>query len=257
MPSQGHPGRLLPHYHQGWWVGHSSANLTHPCAGSEKNIKTGSIRIRSSTGSLRLAKDPKKAEVGQVSATKTRNQSRETYHPCNQKILSKETARGQRWHSAKRMPKEQALLQLGSYQLPTSFQGETTSSTTIYINTLPTRVRLSRGERRRHRTTRCRAGCRATETSTHVIQNCWRTNGARIKRHNAMSKAIAKELREKGWAVEEEPHIRTKAGLRKPDIIARRDDKGVIIDTQIISTTAEKQLTYHHKNKYGKEADLT
>ncbi|GLV38103.1 hypothetical protein CBL_10070 [Carabus blaptoides fortunei] len=103
------------------------------------------------------------------------------------------------------------------------------------INTLPSRIRVSRGARRNQREVQCRGGCQATETAAHVIQCCWRTHGGRVLRHNAVADRFTSELQAKGWTVVSEPHIQTTMGLRKPDIVASREQKGLVLDVQIVS----------------------
>ncbi|CAF4948388.1 unnamed protein product [Pieris macdunnoughi] len=87
-----------------------------------------------------------------------------------------------------------------------------------HINALSSRVRNSRGRRvGRESELNCRALCMVRETTAHVIQQCHRTHGGR----------------EKGWLAIEEPKIKTLRGLRKPDLIASKDDTGVIVDAQV------------------------
>lgn len=69
------------------------------------------------------------------------------------------------------------------------------------INALPTRVRTSRGQRGPNRSTHCRAECQRTETAAHVIQQCFRTYGGRIKRLDAFNNTLASFLREAGYTV--------------------------------------------------------
>lgn len=77
-----------------------------------------------------------------------------------------------------------------------------------HINTLPSRVRASRGRRNnREEGIRCRAGCMATETTTHIIQQCFRTHGGRIKRHDCVVGVVAKAMTDLGWTVEMEPKL--------------------------------------------------
>lgn len=126
----------------------------------------------------------------------------------------------------------------------------------IHINAIPSRIRTSRGQRNIKKT-ECRAGCALLETTAHTIQGCWRTHGGRILRHDNVSRAVATELRKIGYLVEEEPHLRTTEGLRKPDIIAVKDKAAVIIDTQIVSGATA--LSFVHKakrDKYGQNRDV-
>ncbi|GLV43789.1 hypothetical protein CBL_12316 [Carabus blaptoides fortunei] len=74
------------------------------------------------------------------------------------------------------------------------------------INTLPSRIRVSRGARRDQREVQC-----------------------------------------------PEPHIQTKKGLRKPDIVARRKQKGTILDVQVVS--GAKPLSKLHQDKAAKYQD--
>ncbi|CAK1550823.1 unnamed protein product [Leptosia nina] len=127
-----------------------------------------------------------------------------------------------------------------------------------HINALPSRVRNSRGRRvGRESELNCRALCMVKETTTHAIQQCHRTHGGRIERHNAVVRLVAAAMCEKGWSVIEEPKIRTSMGLRKPDLIASRDGVGVIVDTQIVS--GRKPLDDSHRDKckkYGSHEQL-
>lgn len=121
----------------------------------------------------------------------------------------------------------------------------------VRINSLPTLIRTSRGTRKERRAITCQAGCQATETAAHVIQVCHRTHGSRVKRYNAVCSVLVSALRDKGYKVTEEPHIKTPAGIRKPDIIAVKDGKVRVIDTQIVSgSTSIEEADERKKNKY-------
>ncbi|KAG7196446.1 hypothetical protein KM043_000117, partial [Ampulex compressa] len=120
----------------------------------------------------------------------------------------------------------------------------------IRINSLPTRIRTSRGIRRENRELRCRAGCHVTETAAHIIQACHRTHGGRIKRHNAICKVVAAGLRDAGWSVMVEPRIQTGEGLRKPDLVAHRDRQVEVIDAQIVSGATSLDDAHERKRRY-------
>lgn len=120
----------------------------------------------------------------------------------------------------------------------------------IRINSIPTRIRTSRGVRRADMDVMCRAGCRVTETTAHVIQGCHRTHGGRILRHNAVCKVLASGLRDKGWVVREEPILRTQQGLRKPDIVAVKEGVARVIDAQIVSGSRPLDEAHEIKRKY-------
>ncbi|GLV43786.1 hypothetical protein CBL_12313 [Carabus blaptoides fortunei] len=121
------------------------------------------------------------------------------------------------------------------------------------INTLPSRIRVSRGARRNQREVQCRGSCQATETAAHVIQCCWRTHGGRVLRHNAVADRLTSELQAKGWTVVSEPHIQTTNGLRKPDNVASREQKGLVLDVQIVS--GAQPLSQQHPVKAAKYDD--
>jgi len=108
----------------------------------------------------------------------------------------------------------------------------------VRANTLPTRIRTSRGMRREQYATRCRAGCNSTETAAHVIQGCFRTHGGRVLRHNAVCRILASGLRNAGWAVREEPAYVTAEGKRKPDLLCLLGSRAVVLDAQVVSGVA-------------------
>ena len=82
---------------------------------------------------------------------------------------------------------------------------------------------------------------------------CFRTHGGRILRHNAVCRVLASGLRDKGWEVTEEPHIPTRAGIRKPDLVAAKDDRVCVIDSQVVS--GQQPLSDAHKRKVAKHAE--
>ncbi|CAB0037416.1 unnamed protein product [Trichogramma brassicae] len=93
----------------------------------------------------------------------------------------------------------------------------------------------------------CRAGCGTTETAAHVIQGCHRTHGGRILRHDAICRIAVSSLRQLGWSVRQEPHFHTREGLRKPDVVAVKDQvvrcsmrKSSALHRPLTTRTAEK-----------------
>lgn len=127
-----------------------------------------------------------------------------------------------------------------------------------HINALPSRIRNSRGRRlARESELNCRAGCMVRETTAHTIQQCVRTHGGRILRHNKVAQVLKTAMVEEGWTVEEEPRVQTTRGLRKPDIIAVKDGAGVIVDVQVVS--GQRPLDDAHRDKrakYGNHDEL-
>lgn len=130
----------------------------------------------------------------------------------------------------------------------------------VRVNSLPTRIRTSRGIRRGLYATGCRAGCNSTETAAHVIQSCFRTHGGRVLRHNAVCKVLASGLRNAGWTVHEEPVYVTAEGKRKPDLLCLRDSRAVVLDAQVVSGATplgdahERKVRYYADNTSLREA---
>ncbi|KAK7870238.1 hypothetical protein R5R35_003507 [Gryllus longicercus] len=126
------------------------------------------------------------------------------------------------------------------------------------INCLPTAVRVSRGVRRAGRDVKCRAGCLETETAAHVIQNCHRTHGGMVRRHNTVCHVLAAGLRRKGWSVDEEPLIPTREGNRKPDLVCCKEDIVTVVDAQIISAVSSLNDSHRRKKQYyANNPDMT
>lgn len=123
----------------------------------------------------------------------------------------------------------------------------------VRANTLPTRIRTSRGMRREQYATRCRAGCNSTETAAHVIQGCFRTHGGRVLRHNAVCRVLAAGLRNAGWTVREEPAYITAEGKRKPDLLCLRDSKAVVVDAQVVSGASPLGEAHERKVRYYRD----
>lgn len=120
----------------------------------------------------------------------------------------------------------------------------------VLANTLPTRIRTSRGVRRGQYATGCRAGCNSTETAAHVIQGCFRTHGGRVLRHNAVCKVLASGLRNAGWTVREEPAYVTTEGKRKPDLLCMRGPRAVVVDAQVVSGATPLSDAHGRKVRY-------
>ncbi|CAL7932882.1 unnamed protein product [Xylocopa violacea] len=115
------------------------------------------------------------------------------------------------------------------------------------INALPTRSRISRGRRLERQ---CRAGCLAPETLNHVVQQCHRSHAARIKRHNALTHYMERNLRTMGFQVDSEPHFNTQEGLRKPDIVGSLGNTAFVIDAQVVGEQACLRRSHDQKVLY-------
>lgn len=96
----------------------------------------------------------------------------------------------------------------------------------------------------------CRAGCKTSETLTHILQKCPRTYGARIHRHNALATYLAGGLRKRGYQVLEEPIYATSLGDRKPDLVIIRDEQVMVLDVQVVGGGIS--LSQAHQSKVAK-----
>lgn len=120
----------------------------------------------------------------------------------------------------------------------------------VRINAVPSKARCNRGRNINTDDLRCRAGCGDIETPYHTIQQCFRTQGGRVLRHNCVCTRTSQFLRDHGYEVTEEPRINTDEGLRKPDIVAIKDGIGIVLDAQITSGTDLKRDHLTKVKKY-------
>lgn len=88
------------------------------------------------------------------------------------------------------------------------------------------------------------------ETLNHLLQVCYVTHTSRIKRHDAVVKLVARELDNKQFSVFAERLYQTPVGALKPDIVAFREDKIVVVDVQVIND--QFNLEEAHFNKVSK-----
>lgn len=73
-------------------------------------------------------------------------------------------------------------------------------------------------------------------------------------RHNAIVNTQEWTLKVQGWTVEtERPYSLPNGQALKPDIVAAREGKAVIIDAQVVSWTADLRMPYKAKRaKYNR-----
>lgn len=112
------------------------------------------------------------------------------------------------------------------------------------INALPTKSRTARG---RNKDRECRGGCGKVETLNHILQVCHRTHGPRIKRHDAITKFIGRNVTKIGYELIVEPKLSTEEGLRKPDLIAVSSATAVVIDAQVTNDICNLDLANKEK----------
>lgn len=123
----------------------------------------------------------------------------------------------------------------------------------LRINAMPTRSGTSRG---RPQNRLCRAGCMRAETLNHVLQQCHRTHGPRIKRHDALVSYVTRALESSSFRTCVEPKIETAMGLRKPDIIAIKGNRGLVIDAQVINDQWCLDRAHKSKIDYYREVEV-
>lgn len=83
---------------------------------------------------------------------------------------------------------------------------------------------------------------RQRATANHIAQVCQTTHGLRVKRHNAMVEMIHRSLERIGWTVEIEPRIRKGGTYLKPDIVAVKDNRYLVLDPIVTSTSSEMDI---------------
>lgn len=119
---------------------------------------------------------------------------------------------------------------------------------------LPTLARRAWG--RPEMNVQCRQGCSTSETAHHVMQECSRTHGGRVLRHDrALEMIHSMFVRKWGgtFTVEKEPHIQTSSGLRKPDLILHGGNDAVVIDLNVVG---KENMSEARSNKVAKYCDL-
>ena len=121
----------------------------------------------------------------------------------------------------------------------------------IRVGCLPTKSRTTRGTENDRM---CRGGCMKSETNYHIIQECHRTHGGRVNRHDHVVKELGKHFENRNYdRVLVEPRLKTSVGLRKPDLLLVKEGKATIIDVQI---TSGRSLEQYHAQKRAKYRDI-
>lgn len=121
----------------------------------------------------------------------------------------------------------------------------------IRAGCLPSKARTTRG---RTNSRSCRAGCMVSETNYHVIQQCQRTHGGRVHRHDRVVDLLSDHLnRRPSLTVLKEPRFRTQLGLRKPDLIIYNNEKATVLDVQVVSG---RNMERDHNAKIAKYRDI-
>lgn len=123
---------------------------------------------------------------------------------------------------------------------------------------IPTLARRAWG--RCAKDTKCRQGCDHKETIHHVLQECTLTHGGRVLRHNRALNYIHSFVVKK-WSetfnIEKEPHLQTRHGLRKPDLIFYGGSDAIVIDLQVVGRENMRQARCNKVAKYRDLPGLT
>ena len=143
------------------------------------------------------------------------------------------------------------LRQCGGHGILTNGTLLMTGSTFIAVmkirgNLMTTKAKLQRWHRGQDPS--CDS-CGRRETLAHILQVCPRSWGERIKRHKCVD--LAKGLPEKqGYSSLAEPVIKTRQGIRKPDLVVWRDEQAWVIDGIICSDNAVLDNQFQVKANY-------
>ncbi|GBN95224.1 Retrovirus-related Pol polyprotein from type-2 retrotransposable element R2DM [Araneus ventricosus] len=122
------------------------------------------------------------------------------------------------------------------------------------IACLPTAARCARGRPAKDKY--CRAGCPRKETLNHVSQACPRTYGKRIQRHEAVVNYLKRACENRGFEVTAEPLYKTSVGNRKPDLLAKKNGKILVIDAQVVGDAVDLERANNTKIYYRDNVEL-
>ena len=84
----------------------------------------------------------------------------------------------------------------------------------------------------------------------NIMQTCKYNYNNRIHRHNYVNNLLILLLNKQNYITILEPHIKTRNGLRKPDIITYKIDTAYIIDTTLSIDTIDTDTNYIQKTNY-------
>jgi hypothetical protein len=103
----------------------------------------------------------------------------------------------------------------------------------LRAETYPCKTVLARG--RAGMEVNCRRCLLTPETIGHVSGHCYAVKDYRIKRHNAIVRALKEKLKKNEWDVSIEPIITDENNCRwKPDILAINGTKALIVDPTVV-----------------------
>lgn len=127
----------------------------------------------------------------------------------------------------------------------------------LRTNTFESRVTLTRGLAVDKTCRRCNS---ENESLMHIVQYCSSTRGLRYRRHNQVCSRVCNKLRERGFEVFSEkafsPDITGLPNLLRPDIIAKKENKVIIIDVQCVYESSGASFTNASNLKIQKYTPL-
>ena len=89
--------------------------------------------------------------------------------------------------------------------------------------------------------------CGRRETLGHILQVCPRSWGVRIKRHDKVVDLTETLLKRKGFSSPKEPIIKTRAGMKKPDLAIWKEGKAWDLDGLVCSDNADLDAQFQDK----------
>ena len=132
--------------------------------------------------------------------------------------------------------------------------GEFVSVSKIRGNLVSTKGRQSRG--RPLVDPKCDCCKREYESLAHVLQVCPRTHESRVARHDNILDCVEKALKEQKAEVLVEPRIPTPEGIRKPDLVVRKEGVVYVMDCQIVADNADLQKSHLSKTLYYDKREI-
>ena len=124
----------------------------------------------------------------------------------------------------------------------------------VRANTLQTAGRCARGSNRGLPWCDC---CGRYDSLGHRLQVCPRCYSTRIERHDALVKLTRDRLESRGWRTLVEPTIKTRAGVRRPDLIVWRSGECLVIDIAVVSDNAILDREVELKRLYYNIPEIT
>lgn len=94
----------------------------------------------------------------------------------------------------------------------------------------------------------CHRGCGAAETLNHILQSCYSTHTARVKRHDAIVNYVHRVVQDRGMSVHKELQFRVGESTLKPDLVVYNQDR-VVVDVQIVNDQFPLEPAYCNKIK--------